>query len=81
MKTRFIPLNVTCKNAETEWPSNGGLPILVRGAGILQTELAPIMHHRLCNMDHGFTRATFTEIDAYVKNDQESRDRAPLIHL
>ena len=32
-------------------------------------------------MDHGFTRATFTEIGAYVKNDQESRDRAPLIHL
>ena len=81
MKARFIPLNVTCKNAETEWPSNGGLRILVRGAGILQTELALIMHHRLGNMDHGFTRATFTEIGAYVKNDQESRERAPLIHL
>ena len=29
-------------------------------------------------MDHGFTRATFTEIGADVKNDQESRDTSPL---
>ena len=45
--------DLTRKNAETKWPSNGGLPIRVRGADILQTKLARIMHYRLYNVDYG----------------------------
>ena len=54
------------------------------GGGILQTKLARIMHYRLYNVDYGscimFHESNFYW-GVYVKHDQDSRDRASLMHL